>query len=67
MFCVFYLFWGIQFFTFAGEKLNEQDKIICSYLITLSKDVAPCRVSQDHPVHTTVLDHCRAGRPEAFP
>lgn len=32
------------------------------YLITLSKDVAPLGVSQDHPVHTAVLDHRRAGR-----
>lgn len=31
-----------------------------TYLITLPKDVAPLRVAQDHPVHTTVFDHRRA-------
>lgn len=31
-----------------------------NYLITLPKDVAPLRVAQDHPVHTTVFDHRRA-------
>lgn len=38
----------------------KKDKILLNYLITLSKDVAPLRVSQDNPVHTTVLDHRRA-------
>ena len=32
------------------------------YLITLSKDMAPLRVSQDHPFHSTVQDHGRAAR-----
>lgn len=36
--------------------------IILSYLIVLSKDVAPLGVSQNHPVHTTVLDHRRAAQ-----
>lgn len=31
-----------------------------NYLVTLPKDVAPLRVAQDHPVHTTVFDHRRA-------
>lgn len=31
-----------------------------NYLITLPKDVAPLRVAQDHPAHTTVFDHRRA-------
>lgn len=35
-------------------------KTFLNYLITLPKDVAPLRVAQDHPVHTTVLDHRRA-------
>lgn len=35
-----------------------------SYLIALSKDVASLRVTQDHPVHTAVLDHRRAARME---
>lgn len=39
---------------------NDNDKIIKTYLITLSEDVASLRVSQDHPCHTTVLDHRRA-------
>lgn len=35
-------------------------EIIQNYLIALSKDVASLRVAQDHPFHTTVMDHRRA-------
>lgn len=54
---------GFFFFTqFLHTKIRTQnkDKIIMSYLIALSKDVASLGVTQDHPVHTAVLDHRRA-------
>lgn len=46
----------------SAETVTEviKDNIGQVYLIALSEDVAPLRVSQDHPVHTTVLDHRRA-------
>lgn len=39
---------------------TETSESRLNYLIALPKDVAPLRVAQDHPVHTTVFDHRRA-------
>lgn len=58
--------WARLFFPLTKHMLHTQIVAIkkirtfLNYLITLSKDVAPLRVAQDHPGHATVFDHRRA-------